>query len=90
MCLVKKIKMVRQTPSLLTPKHRPSDPLAYELGLKAGRAFGRLLASRPELANMSKTRLAKLTAIVIRSYGVHDPQTTAENLLSFCKLNQLP
>jgi hypothetical protein len=73
--------MVRQTPSLFNPRDHSSNPLAYELGLKAGRAFGRLLASRPELTTLSKTSLAKLTAVIIQSYGVQDPQAAAESLL---------
>jgi hypothetical protein len=72
--------MVRRTPSLFTPKHRSSNPLTYELGLKAGRAFGRLLVSRPELATLSKARLAQLAAVIIQSYGVQDSQATAESL----------
>jgi hypothetical protein len=73
--------MVRQSQSLFKNSHRLTNPLAYELGLKAGRAFGFLLATKPELATMSKTRLAKLTVVIIQSNEVQDPQTAAESLL---------
>jgi hypothetical protein len=73
--------MVRRTSPLFTPKDCSFIPLlTYDDGLEAGRAFGRLLVSRPELATLSWARLAQLAAIIIQSYGVQDPQTTAEIL----------